>query len=218
MAHEGHAAVLAHVVGCGLADVVEESAEAERLPARELVRERFVQHLAQLTAGLALELDQPLQHLDRVAIDVEVVVVALVHVVQVGELGQDGAHQAEPVREREPLQRCRRHEEPAQLREHALSRGLAHPRRRVRGEPLRLGIGREAQLGGEARQAQRAQRVVLVGPRTEHPQRARLEVGAAAEWVDQIATPPSAAPSRSRVKSRFARSSSIVSPWSRAKS
>ena len=46
--HEGHAAVLANVVGGGLADVVEQRAESERLAARELVRERLVQHLAQL--------------------------------------------------------------------------------------------------------------------------------------------------------------------------
>ena len=219
MAHEGHAAVLAHVVGGGLADVVEKRAEAERLAARELVRERLVQHLAQLAGGLALELDQPLQHLERVPVDVEVVVVALLHVVEVGELGKHRSHQAEPVRECEPLHRSWSHQEAAQLREHALAGGLAHPGRRLGGEALGLGVRREAELGGEARQAQRAQRVVLVRRRAEHAQRAGLEVGPAAERVDQLAAVAlAAAPSRSRVKSRLARSSSIVSPWSRAKS
>ena len=37
VAHEGHAAVVAHVVRGGLADVVQERAEAQRLAARELV-------------------------------------------------------------------------------------------------------------------------------------------------------------------------------------
>ena len=210
VAHEGHAAVLAHVVGGGLADVVQERAEAERLAAGELVGERLVQHLAQLAGGLALELDQPLEHLDRVAVDVEVVVVALLHLVQVGELGEHRAQQAEPVGEVEARHGPWREHEPAQLGEDALARCLGHARGRRRGEPLGLRVRREAELGGEARQAQRPQRVVLVRGRPEHAQRAGLEVGAAAERVDQLAAaasapaasaappPRSAAPSRSR--------------------
>jgi hypothetical protein len=110
VAHEGHAAVLAHVVGGGLSDVVEKSAETERLTARELVPERLVERLAKLRAGLALELDQPLQHLERVPVDVEVVVVALLHVVQVRELRKNRPDQAEPVGQRKRLDRSRRHE------------------------------------------------------------------------------------------------------------
>jgi hypothetical protein len=115
-----------------------------------------------------------------------VVEVALVHVVQVGELGEHRAQQAQPVGEREPLHRARRHHEPAQLGEDALARGLGNARRGGRGEPLGLLVRLEAQLGREAGQPQRAQRVALVGLRAEHAQRPGLEVGAAAERVDHV--------------------------------
>ena len=114
----------------------------------------------------------------------------LLYVVQVGELGQDRPHQAEPIREREPVPQSGSEHEAAQLREDALARGLAHARRRLGGEPLRLGIGREAELGGEARQAQRTQRVVLVRRRAEHPQPAGLEIGAATQGIDELAAIP----------------------------
>ena len=48
VADEGHAAVRAHVARRGLADVVQERAEAERLAACELVGERLGEQLAQL--------------------------------------------------------------------------------------------------------------------------------------------------------------------------
>ena len=56
---------------------------------------------------------------------------ALLHVVKVGELGQHRAQEAEPVRQREPLDRPGRHEQASQLREDALAGRLAHARRRL---------------------------------------------------------------------------------------
>ena len=117
VAHEGHAAVVADVVGGRLPDVVEERSEAERLAARELVGERLVEHLAQLALGLGLDLDQALQHLERVPVDVLVVVVALLDVVQVGELGQHRVQEAEAVGEVEALDGAGREHQPPQLGE-----------------------------------------------------------------------------------------------------
>ena len=63
---------------------------------------------------------------------------ALLHLVQVGELRQHRAQQAEPVREVEALHGPRGEHEAAQLREHALARRLGHARGRRGGEPLGL--------------------------------------------------------------------------------
>jgi hypothetical protein len=52
------------------------------------VGERLVEHLAQLPFGLGLDLDQALEHLERVPVDVRVVEVALLDVVQARELWQ----------------------------------------------------------------------------------------------------------------------------------
>ena len=123
---EGHAPVIAHVVRGRLADVVEQRTEAERLAARELVRQRLVEHLAQVAGGLRLQLDQPLEHLERVPVDVLVVVVALLDVVEVGELGQDRVEEAEPVGQREARDGARREHQPAQLREHSLAGRFRH--------------------------------------------------------------------------------------------
>jgi hypothetical protein len=140
VAHERDPAVLADVVGRRLADVVKERAEAERLPARELVRQRLVEDPTELAGGLCLELDQPLEHLERVAVDVRVVEVALVHVVEVRQLRQNRGQEAEAVRQREALDGPGRQHEPAQLREYALARCLRHTRGRGGGEALRLRI------------------------------------------------------------------------------
>ena len=188
VAHEGHAAVLAHVVGGGLADVVQERAEAKRLPAGELVRERLVQHLAQLAARLALELDQPLEHLERVPVDVEVVVVALLHVVKVGELGKDRAHEAEPVREREPVSAPGA---TSRRRSSANTRSPdASPTRGAASAVRRSVSGSGVKPSSAAKRARRSGRSgsFSYAARPEHAERAGLEVGLPAEWVDQLAS------------------------------
>ena len=100
----------------------------------------------------------------------------------------------------------------AQRLEHAVGRPPAaaappRPARReassVRGaaaarQPLGLGVGREAELAGEARQPQRAQRVGVVGRGAEHAQPARLEVAPARRAGRSARRPRAAPPSRSR--------------------
>ena len=56
---EGHAAVRAHAARGRLADVVQQRAEAERLAARELVRQRLREHRAQPRRQLAEHRLQP---------------------------------------------------------------------------------------------------------------------------------------------------------------
>ena len=135
----------------------------------------------------ALELDQPAQHLQRVVVDVEMVVVALLHAVQRRQLGQHRGEQSEPVGQRQAVEHAVGDHQPAQLGEHALAGRLGHARRRGPREPLGLGVGAEAELGAEAGQAQRAQRVALVGARAQHPQGARLDVRLPAVRIDQLA-------------------------------
>ena len=105
---------------------------------------------------------------------------------------QLGQHRlaATPSRSASSSRRARRRaiDQPAQLGEHALGGGLGHPRGGRAREPLGLGVGREAELGGEARQAQRpaADRARRrPGPSTRSMR--GLEVGAAAVRVDQLA-------------------------------
>ncbi len=168
--------------------------EAQCLRAGELVAQRLVQHAAQARGVGAEQLVQPIlhadllgQHLERVVVDVEVVVVALVHAVEGCQLGQDRLEHAQAVRQLHAGERTGRDHEPAQLGEHALSGGLGHPRGGRLREPLGLRVGSEAELGGEAGQAQGPQRIALVGLRAQHAQGGGLEVGAAAERVDRLA-------------------------------
>ena len=187
VAHEGDPSVRAHRACGRLADVVEERAESERLAAGELVRERLVEHGAH--AGLGhrrRSLDQVPQDLERVVVDVEVVVAALFHAVEGGQLGQHRLEQAEPVGQGEPVEDAVGDDQALELGKDALPGGAAHPRRGGSREPLGLGVRGEAELGGEAGQAQRAQRVPLVGRRAEHPQGAGGHVGSAPERVDQL--------------------------------
>ena len=92
---EGGAPLGADRVGERLGDVVQQRAEAQRLPAGELVGQRLVQHRRQrrglLTEDgrrIALEVDRRLQRGERVAVDIEVVVIALLQAAQRVELGQ----------------------------------------------------------------------------------------------------------------------------------
>ena len=137
VAHEGDAAAGEHVARGRLADVVQQRAEAQRLGAGELVAERLGQDpldargllgAEQLRQPL-LQLDLPGQHLERVVVDVEVVVVALLDPVEGGQLGQDRLEHAEAVGQLQPGEGAVRDHQPAQLSEHALAGGARHARR-----------------------------------------------------------------------------------------
>ena len=72
-----------------------------------------------------------LEHLDRVAVDVEVVEVALLDAVEPAELGENRGEHAERVGEAEPVEHAVGHHDPAQLGEDALAaRPRPHPRPR----------------------------------------------------------------------------------------
>ena len=198
MADERHPPVRQLAAGGRLPDVVQQGGEAKRLPPRELVGERLLQDRTEARRelraegglGLALDLQESVQHLHRVVVDIEVVEVALLHAVEGGDLGQNRLHQAQPVGQRQALEHPVRGDQPAELGEHPLGRREGNPWRGLSGEPLRLRIGPEAELGGETGQPQRAQRVarvggVLDGGTAEHPQHAALEVRAAPGGVDQ---------------------------------
>src|SRR5215211_6332195 len=101
VAHEGHPAVGPDRARRGLADVVQEGAEAERLAARQLIRARLVEDRADPRSQTLLELDQGREHLDRVAEHVEVMELALIDLVQVRELRNYGPQQPEPIGELE---------------------------------------------------------------------------------------------------------------------
>ena len=75
---------------------MEEGAEAQRRAAGHLVGERLVEQRPRLRGALAgeavevgLDLERVLEHRQRVAVDVEVVVGALLDAAQRLELGQD---------------------------------------------------------------------------------------------------------------------------------
>ena len=186
VADERDPSALAQRVGGRLADVVQERSEPQCLATGQLVRKRLVQCGAQPARGLCLQLDQVLHHLDRVAVDVEVVVMALLDVMQIGQLREHRPQQPQPVGQRQSVQHARREHEPAQLRENPLARRLGHPRRGLRGQPLRVRVGREPELGGEARQPKRPQGIRLVGRHAQHAQHARLEIGATGQRIDQL--------------------------------
>ena len=165
----------------GLPMSCSERAEAQRLAARELVAERLGQHAAHARGvrrrtarrGAVSTLDLLAEHLERVVVDVEVVVVALLDAVERGQLGQHGRRARRAGRPARARRRRRRRSRAGAARAKtrspaaSVTRGAAALR-----EALGLGIRREAQLGREARQPQRPQRVALVGLGAEHAQRA----------------------------------------------
>ena len=200
VAHEGDAAVGAYGPGGRLADVVQQRAEAQRAQAGELVREGGLEQGGQARIELiqaALELDLALEDLHRVPVDVEMVVLALLHLVELGQLGEHRAHEPEAVGQSQPREHPVGEHQAAQLAEHPLARGPGHARSCLGRQPLGLRIGREAQLGGEAREPQRTKRVALVGLPPQHPQPPVGQVGPAAHRVDQLRRFPPAGPSRS---------------------
>ena len=160
MADEGDPPVV-HRPGRRLADVVQQGAEAQRAAARDLVRQRLGQQLGHLGRGVAgvprqvgLDLEQVLEHRERVVVHVEVVVGGLRHPPELLELGQDHPRDPELVHQGEPPDRLGAAEDPAQLGELALAGGLGGEPRR--GPRERDGLGVERRGRSAPRAARRA--------------------------------------------------------------
>ena len=116
-----------------------------------------------------------LKHLERVTVDVAVVVAALLDPPQLLELGQHrrggghGGHQLEPSHRR----RCG--DDPAQLDEDPLARAPGQARRGFAGEREGLLVGLELQLERDPHQAQNAHWVIDESAGRRHPQPPGLE-------------------------------------------
>ena len=189
VAHERHATVLAHAVGGGLADVVEECAEAQRLPASQLVRERLVQHLRASSPARLRSRARSAAPAPR----------ACGRRRRGGGSGSAPRHAGRRARAAPPAPgRAGPRVRAPPTAPGASTRRRSSANRRSPDASLTRGaasavsrsvsrIGSEAELGGEARQPQGSQRVVLVGRRAEYAQRPGLEVGVSAERVDQLA-------------------------------
>ena len=133
-----------------------------------------------------------LEDRERVPVDVEVVVDALLHAVQRVELGQDDRRQRRGRRAGAgPRPRRRR---PTSARSSAKTRSAATPATRAAWARAASAVARldgEAERRGQPRDAQRAQRVPVEGPGGDHPQAARREVGRAPVRVDERRRPAS---------------------------
>ena len=171
--------------------------EAQRLPARELVgraarrapRAPRGAVVAEHALEVALEPDQPPQHLERVAVDVEVVEVALLHPVQRGQLGQHRRRRPSRSASSSPSS-TRSAQRPAAAARRRCAPATASGTRRAAARSARSvsGSGASAELGGQPHQPQRPQRVALVRVSPQHPQRrARSRSRDAAVRVDQLA-------------------------------
>ena len=131
--------------GRGLGDVVEEGAEAQGDGAVHLVGERLGEVGGGLVGALGadearqvgLDLQRVLEHLERVAVHVEVVVGALFDALRPLQLGEDDGGEAELVEQLEAAQRVGAAEQLAQLGQLALAGGLGGARRRRRGRARR---------------------------------------------------------------------------------
>ena len=177
-----------------LADVVQDGAEAQRGAAGHLVGERLVEqrpHLLDSLAGEAaevgLDLERALEHRQRVAVDVEVVVGALLDVAQRGELGQDDRREAEVVEQGEAAQGVGAADQLAQLGQLPLARRLRGPGRFGARERRGPRVDLQPEAGGEPRGAQQAQRVRGEAALADDAQDAALEVAQAAVGVERLA-------------------------------
>ena len=182
-----------------LGDVVQQRAPAQRAAARELVGERLGEQRARRPrARSAAERPPPgraasaivsLEHLERVPVDVEVVVDGLLDPAQRLELGQHDRRRAELVEQREPVERgrgvddrraarakTRSAETPLEPRRALARRGDASRRRR-RSPARRRGARRAGRAAGRRR--------TLAGA-TIRSRRAR-EIGEPARRVDRLA-------------------------------
>ena len=151
---------------CGLAMSCSSAPKRSAAAAGQLVGQRLGQQgadrrgerlVAQRRRGIALEVDAGLQDLERVAVHVAVVVGVLLDSAQRRELGQDGGHEVELVHEREAADRRVGADDAPQLGEDALLGGVGQTRRVRADGGGGVGVDLEAELGGQARDAQRAQ-------------------------------------------------------------
>ena len=141
---------------------------------------------------VALERERLLEHLERVAVDVAVVVAVLLDAVQRGELGQHDRRSAPSVVQQPDARAAprRREQDALELGEDALAGDPRRARpRAARAAAAVARVDREAELEREAREPHDAQRVVGERARAE-PARStpRGEVGAAA--VGSTSSPP----------------------------
>jgi hypothetical protein len=196
VADEGHAAVGAQPARLRLGGVVQERREAQPAAARELVGERLGEqrgHRGRLRPAEAdggrvgLHRHDGVQHLERVAEHVGVVVRALLDAAQRLQLRQDRGEQPGLLHQLQAVAHPRRGDDALELGEHALGRDGPDRGRVLVHRPPRPGLDLEAELDGEAHGAQRAQRVVGERPAGDHPQAAGLEIGGAAVRIDQLA-------------------------------
>jgi hypothetical protein len=146
---------------------VQQSAEPQRLASREVVGQRFRQYrsgclgvLAQ-GRGIALQLDELRQRVEGVAVDVEVVVLRLIHPLLGRQLGQHRLQGSQRVEQgdTQPGRRGGSGDYPLELDEHALGRNVGDSRRRAPGRVADGGIEVEAELDRQAGQSQHPQRV-----------------------------------------------------------
>ncbi len=193
VADEGHVAV-ALPLRPRLADVVQERAEAERGAAAELVGERLLEQLPDLVGALAgeaveagLDREGLLEHRDRVAVDVEMVVRALFDPAGRLELGQDDGGQVEVVEQLDPAQRVGAGEQLAELGQLALPGRVRRPPGFGPGQRPRPRVDLEPELGRDPGRAQQPQRVGREAALADDPQQPPLEVGEAVVGVDRVA-------------------------------
>ena len=141
--------------------------------------------LAREAIEVVLDLQRVLQHGERVAVDVEMVVGALLDSLQRLQLGQDDSGHAQLVEQGEAAQRVGAADELAQLGELALAGGLAGAAGFGAGKLERAGVDRQVQLRGQAGGAQQAQRVRGEAAFADRAEEAALEVGQAAVGIER---------------------------------
>jgi hypothetical protein len=177
-----------------LAAVVDQRPEAQGAATGQAVAERLRQqlpHLPGVLAGkslqVALDLEQLAQYLDRVPVDVEVVVGSLLDSAQSLELGQYGPADTQLVDQLQAPQRLRAGHEQGELGELALPGRLCGASRLGSGELQGCGIERQAQLRSQPRRPQQSQGVIGEAALRDGPQDAPLEVGHAVIGVQRRA-------------------------------
>src|SRR5829696_367235 len=151
-----------------LAEVVEERAESQSIPASELVRERLVEELLDVRSQvpgeiLEVRLDpEPfLEHCERVAEDVEVVIRVLDDSPEILELRQDHREQGELLQQADTGQRVAPGEDPAHFGELPLAGGIGRVREMRPSQLDRPGVQRQPQAYGQTSGPQQAKRVLL---------------------------------------------------------
>jgi hypothetical protein len=189
-----------------LGRVVQQRPPTQCLAAGELVRERLREQRTDLVAPCAdarpqlarcrrcprarprlsvgRQLDRPVEHLERVAVDIEVMEAALRHPTQRLQLRQDHRRRADRVHHLEARPHPSGGDDPSQLDEHALGGHAAQALHVDGGAAQRLGVGLELQLERQAHQAKHPQRVLGERAVRGHPQAPGAKIRHAAERVD----------------------------------